>query len=132
MECSETEIPFLDILVKLENNQVTTDIYYKPTDTHQYLSFNSCHPRATKNNIPYSQARRICTIIDNPYERDEKLKQMYDFFKDRGYPVKLIKNGIEKAKAIPQCELRKSKKSMWKMSSHLYKHTIPGTLMYLN
>ena len=34
---------------------------------------------------------------------------MYDFFKDRGYPVKLIKNGIEKAKAIPQSELRKVK-----------------------
>ena len=36
-ECSETEIPFLDILVKLEINQITTDIYYKPTYTHQYM-----------------------------------------------------------------------------------------------
>jgi hypothetical protein len=112
LESSETEIPFLDILVKLNNNQVTTDIYYKPTDTHQYLSYNSCHPRHTKNNIPYSQARRICTIIDDPCEKNEKLQQMYDFFIDRGYPPELIKNGITKAKAIPQSELRKVKETV--------------------
>ena len=49
LECKE--VPFLDVLVKLENTQV---IYYKPTDTHQYLLHNICHSLDTKitNHIP--------------------------------------------------------------------------------
>ena len=63
-ESDSHEIAFLDILVYVENKKLFTDIYYKPTDTHQYLHFSSCHPRHTKHSIPYSQARRLCTIID--------------------------------------------------------------------
>ena len=33
----------------------------KPTDTHQYFDFKSCHPRHVKEAIPYGQAlRKIC------------------------------------------------------------------------
>ena len=108
-ECSPSEIPFLDILVYLKNNAVYTDLYYKPTDTHQYLHFNSCHPRHTKHNIPYSQARRLCTIIDDTEIRDKRLADMANFFIERGYPTKLVELGINKAKAIPQSTLRQVK-----------------------
>ena len=69
-ESRTSEIPFLDILVYLKDILVYTDLYYKPTDTHQYLHFNSCHPRHTKHNIPYSQARSLWTIIDDTEIRD--------------------------------------------------------------
>ena len=36
-DTSEEELPFLDVLVKKRNTRITTDIYYKVTDTHQYL-----------------------------------------------------------------------------------------------
>ena len=33
-ECSREEINFLDVTVKLNNNQFVTDLYIKPTDSH--------------------------------------------------------------------------------------------------
>jgi hypothetical protein len=38
---------------------MSTDIYNKPTDKHQYLSSQSCHPKHYTKSIPYSQALRI-------------------------------------------------------------------------
>lgn len=108
-ETSEHELPFLDILVLLKDGKIETDVYYKPTDTHQYLYYNSCHPRHTKNSIPYSQARRLCTIIDDDQKRDERLEEMKHFFIERGYPLPLIINGIDRAKSIPKESLRQAK-----------------------
>jgi hypothetical protein len=51
MENSIEKLPFLDVLVKLNGDQIETDIYYKPTDSKQYLLFNSCHPKHTKHPI---------------------------------------------------------------------------------
>ena len=96
-------------MVKLKDNMIQTDLYYKVTDSHQYLHFNSCHPRHTKISIPYAQARRLCTIIDDKDVLDVRLEEMKRFFTDRGYPLKLIEDGIQKAKLIPQIELRKVK-----------------------
>ena len=103
------KIPFLDITVQLENNTVTTDIYYKPTDTHLFLPFNSCHPRHTKTSIPYSQARRICTIVDNKDTLMQRLHEMKTFFISRGYPTTLIDDSIKKSLSIPQHILRQTK-----------------------
>ena len=76
MEQNIKELPFLDIRTYIENNKIFTDIYYKTTDTHQFLTYNSCHPRHTKHSIPYGEARRLCTIIDDDKIRDERLMEM--------------------------------------------------------
>ena len=53
-------VNFLDVLVTLTNNGTTsTDLYTKPTDTHQYLHMNSCHPNHVKKAIAFPQATRI-------------------------------------------------------------------------
>ena len=41
IESSQTHLPFLDILVIKEGNKIKTDLYCKPTDTHQYLNFHA-------------------------------------------------------------------------------------------
>ena len=56
MEYSNEQQPFLDVLVKRVGTKIETDIYYKPTDSKQYLLFNSCHPKHIKTSIPYSLA----------------------------------------------------------------------------
>ena len=58
-ETSCEELPFLHVMIRKDNTHLTTDIHYKPTDSFQYLPYTSSHPRHTKNNIPYSLARRI-------------------------------------------------------------------------
>ena len=63
LQFSNTEQSFLDVLVKNREGKIETDIYYKDTDSKQYLLFNSCHPRHTKINIPYNLARRLRTMV---------------------------------------------------------------------
>ena len=61
---SSTSIPFLDVSVTLELGKLTTDLYTKSTDKHQYLHRTSCHPKHTKTSLPYCLAlrlRRICS-----------------------------------------------------------------------
>ena len=78
-------------------------------DSHQFLQFKSCHPRHTKINIPYSQAIRLCTIIDDPVVKESRLNDMKQYFLSCGYPKSLVENAITKAKAIPQETLRTPK-----------------------
>ena len=63
LQFSSTEQPFLDVLVKNRNGKIETDIYYKDTDSTQYLLFYSCHPRHTKINISFNLVRRLKTIV---------------------------------------------------------------------
>ena len=64
-EQSQDRISFLDVHVTLgEQGVLSTDLFCKPTDTHQYLHKKSCHPWHTKKAIPFGQAlrlRRICS-----------------------------------------------------------------------
>ena len=41
-------IPFLDVSVIIENGKLICDLYTKPTDSHLYLRWSSCHPVHTK------------------------------------------------------------------------------------
>ena len=77
-EWSYRSVSFLDVNVTLnEDGRITTDLYTKPTDTHQYLHRQSCHPRHCKTTIAYSQAlrlRRICSSDEDYLRRVEELK----------------------------------------------------------
>ena len=106
MEYSLKELPFLDVLIKNEKGEKTTDIYHKPTDTQQYLHFNSHHSKNCLKSIPYSLACRICTIITNKKLRKFHLKELYINLHQRGYPKILLNKGIQIAEKIPLKELR--------------------------
>ncbi len=81
-------------------------VYYKPTDTKQYLDFYSCHPRHVKHNVPFNLARRICTIVPDPSLREARLEDLKHTLIARKYPENLVTTGITKAKSIPLTTLR--------------------------
>ena len=62
MEASDTQLPFLDIMINKEGKTIFMDIYSKPTDSKRYFSFKSNHPEHCLKNMPFSLARRICMI----------------------------------------------------------------------
>ena len=109
-EQSSHDIPFLDIRIIKSGTDIITDIYYKPTDTKQYLSYKSCHPRSTKNNVPFNLARRICTIISDEKLRKERLAELKKSLIGRQYPEGVIDKGIEMASAIDLDILRTPRK----------------------
>ena len=80
---------------------MSTDIYIKPTEKHQYLSPQSCHPKHSTKRISYSQALRIKRIYSN--EQTTKKKRPGDLkchLKKRSYSNSSINNCINKASRI--------------------------------
>ena len=109
MEQNYDGLAFLDIFIKRKGSVIITDIYYKPTDTKQYLDYNSCHPRHIRRNVPFNLARRICTIVEDESLRHERLEELNVGLINRHYPLAVIEYGIEKAKDIDITTLRTPK-----------------------
>ena len=112
MDTSKTEIPFLDVLVKLKQNlyssnifNVETDIYHKPTDSFNYFPFKSCAPSHIARNIPYNLARRIVRIVSNRDIRNNRYQELATRLKARGYPEKLIADSIKTARKLDRDKL---------------------------
>ena len=76
LEYSKDGIPFLDILIKCNNDNIWMDIYYKPTNTHRCLRFSSNYPNHCKKNILFTLARRICTIVESTEAKMKHLENL--------------------------------------------------------
>ena len=81
---------FLDVTTYRKGDKIFSRLFCKPTDSHSYLEFNSCHPPQNKNSIPYSQflrIRRNCTEWEDFLQNGLKLSA---YFSIRGYPIELV------------------------------------------
>ena len=79
---------FLDIQLKIVNNTLVFDIYYKPTNSFNYLTYSSCHPSHTKNNIALSLAKRIINIVTD--NREKRLSGLKKHLIERNHPPEII------------------------------------------
>ena len=91
--------------VKIENGKVETDLYSKPTDSHNYLLYSSAHPRSCRDSIPYSQFLRIRRICSNITDYDKHACEYATYFLDRGYPLRIIEEAVIKARRLDRDEL---------------------------
>ncbi len=90
---------FLDVQVLLfEDGKIETDIYYKTTNSHDYLDYHSHHPTHTKNNIVYGLAKKIVEFVSN-YETEEiRMKELEEWLITCKYPKDVIRKGIHNAR----------------------------------
>ena len=86
MEYSKGQRPFLDILIKRNENSIWMDLYHKPTDTQRCLTFPSIHPNHCKRNIPFCLARRIYTIAEKNAEKLKNLRNLKTNLSKYRYP----------------------------------------------
>ena len=56
---STESIEFLDTVTSVKDGYIKTNLYCKPTDTHQYLHRTSDHPKTVKRSIPYGVGIRM-------------------------------------------------------------------------
>ena len=96
-ESSRETVNFLDVKVSLKNGVFSTDLYVKPTDTHQFLHPSSCHPFHCKKAIPFSQALRLNRICSEDEEFENRCEDLYGWLRDRGYKHELIDDQIKRA-----------------------------------
>ena len=92
-------------MIKQIYGQISTDIFYKETDSKKYLNFYSCHPKHTKVNISFNLAKRIKTIVSDDNLLQTRIHELKKSLIERGYQKSIIKNGIKKAMLIPRNSL---------------------------
>ena len=100
-ESSPESVNFLDITVYLKNGNLHHKLYTKPTDSHLYLRFDSCHPIHNKKSIPYSQMIRLKRIHNNNEEYETAVASLMKNLEKRHYPRKLLQEIYDKAKRTP-------------------------------
>ena len=96
-EWSTDRVSFLDTTIILDAGTIHTDIYTKPTDTHQYLSPESCHPKHCTTSIPYSQSLRIRRICSRDEDYMKRTKELKEHLKGRGYRDTIVDTQIQLA-----------------------------------
>ena len=104
MEYSRKSVTFLDVSTYRNKDRINSTLYVKPTDTHSYLDYGSCHPQSTKSSIPFSQflrIRRNCTEWTEFLRHSIKL---FYHFSLRGYPPTLTSTALWRVNRISQTE----------------------------
>ena len=77
------KISFLDLVIKVTDVKIVTDLYCKPTDGHQYLHYSLCHAEHIKTSINLSQTLRLKRIcyqtcdLDSPHVKELELSSSY-------------------------------------------------------
>ena len=110
-ERSKTSINFLDVTVSLIEGVIETDLYVKPTDSHQYLQSSSCHPFHCKKGIPYSQALRLNRICSETNSFDKRCNDLERFLLETEYSSKMVRKEILRARKILRNDLLDKEKT---------------------
>ena len=107
---SRNSTNFLDTtVIKDHNNELYTDLYCKPTDSHGYLMYDSAHPPKCKESLPYSQFLRLKRICSREEDYEKHVKQMIKEFGKRGYPRWLLSRALFKCNELKREDLLKPK-----------------------
>ena len=110
-EYSPEKINFLDVQVIRHENHLITDLFTKPTDTHQYLHATSCHVFHSKRSIPFSQALRLNRICSEGKFFDNRCNQLEEWLSKRGYSDKMVRNEILRARKFNRNDLLDKEKT---------------------
>ena len=116
-------VNFLDATVSLIVGIDTTDLYFKPTDSHQYLHFSSCHPYHCKKGIPYKQVPPVNRICSDPHSFNRGCNDLEKWLKERGYREREIRKQILRAIGFsidPLLDKENAKEEQKKLSIWLF------------
>ena len=101
MSVLERKSIFFDVTVRVKHGEFIANLYCKPTDGHQYLHFESCHPSHTKSSIIFSQALRMRRICSKKSDLVANIGKLKDWFKERGYPEDMVNKETKRALESP-------------------------------
>ena len=103
---SNKEINFLDTVVyKTQSGKLETKLYRKESDRQAYLHRKSEHTESLKQNIPFSQALRLCRNYSTNNEFQDSCDKLRNKLIERGYKQQEINEGIERTKTLDRKKL---------------------------
>ena len=92
-------LSYLDArIIHHEDGNIETDVYYKETNSHDYLDYHSHHPSHIKENIPYNLAKRIIVFCSNDEKEQLRLTKLRQWLLKCNYPEWLIDKKFHCAK----------------------------------
>ena len=120
MEMSREKVCFLDVTVILNpNDSISTDLYTKPTDIHNYLYYRSAHPKHCRAGLPFSQFLRIKRICSDNNTFVDRCRDMSRHFIRANYPANIIKEAFNRVYPLDRLELlRPKRKTMVNRHNH--------------
>ena len=87
------KLDFLDITIILhQSGKIDTDIFYKDTDNHDYLNYESHHSNHIKRNIPYNLTKRIIVFCSNDSTVRTRLAELKEWLLLCNSPKHIIHN----------------------------------------
>ena len=104
-EWPQTSINFLDDSVSFRDGKITTDLYVKAKDSHQYLHSSSCHPYHCKKGIPSNQALRLNRTCSDPISSDRRCNDLQKWLIERGYNEREARKQILRARGFSRDSL---------------------------
>ena len=98
---SNTSIVMLDTTILIHpDGTLAATLHTKETDSHNYLKYDSDHPRHIKDAIPYSQFLRIRRICSNENDYIFHSLILFGHFSRREYPTEILCDAFERS-SIP-------------------------------
>eukprot|EP00061_Rhincodon_typus_P001700 g15502.t1 len=110
---SDFSLIFLDISFSISGDRLTTNIQYKPTDSHSYLDYTSSQLASCKDSIPFSQFLHVCYICSHVANIDKGPSEMSTFL-NRGFPRTVVDsalNGSDPSLTLPPTPFLPSRNS---------------------
>lgn len=105
-EYSSNKVNFLDLSIMLdEKNHISTSLYKKPMNKHEFLHFSSNHPKHIMKSLPYSCGLRVIRACSNDDIKFKELDTLFNRFAKRGYPKTLLNDTFHKLCGIDRTKL---------------------------
>ena len=91
---SRKKVNYLDVQVIVREGKLITDLYVKPTDSHQYLDPSSCHPYHCTKSISYIQALRVNWICSENVSLDLRHNKLEEWLIKRNYNSRVVRKTL--------------------------------------
>ena len=75
-EKPQEKINFLDLVIKISDGKIITDLYCKSTDSHQYLRYDWYHGGHIKKSKVFSQALQLKRLYSQKTDLDFQQKKL--------------------------------------------------------
>ena len=93
---SKDKTNFLEVVIKIKEGRIITDLYGKPVDGRQYLHYDSCHADHIKRYIIFSQTLRLKRICSENNDRNLHVEDIQICFAKGDIPTISLKNKLKR------------------------------------
>ena len=73
-------------------------MFYKETNNHHYLEYDSFHAKHVKDNIPYNFFKKIIVFTSDPRKEAIEIERMRTWLHNSGYPKYVVDKGLHNAR----------------------------------